>query len=179
MGRNGGGWAHYVGQEKRRPATGWAAMAMGTDWSRPPRQMAGTAYWYAHTDQWRYDGYRADALPSPVGRGRFRESTPWTADFGGGHGVDAVYRVDRSSLEWSTRPAAGVPHGGHWQWRTQTRHRSGQPANGLGYSLAGGQLAGLVRCATVLPAPPVGHDVNVANPPAGGRQHRGKLTACR
>ncbi|MGF0319154.1 nitrate reductase subunit alpha [Nocardia fluminea] len=73
MGRNGGGWAHYVGQEKCRPVTGWAAMAMGTDWTRPPRQMAGTSYWYAHTDQWRYDGYRADALASPLGRGRFRD----------------------------------------------------------------------------------------------------------
>ncbi|MGW5455695.1 nitrate reductase subunit alpha [Nocardia sp. NPDC003979] len=73
MGRNGGGWAHYVGQEKCRPVTGWAAMAMGTDWSRPPRQMAGTSYWYAHTDQWRYDGYRADALASPLGRGRFAD----------------------------------------------------------------------------------------------------------
>ncbi|BDT87352.1 nitrate reductase subunit alpha [Nocardia cyriacigeorgica] len=73
MGRNGGGWAHYVGQEKCRPVTGWAAMAMGTDWSRPPRQMAGTSYWYAHTDQWRYDRYRADALASPIGRGRFRD----------------------------------------------------------------------------------------------------------
>lgn len=48
-------------------------MAMGTDWSRPPRQMAGTSYWYVHTDQWRYDGYRADALASPLGRGRFRD----------------------------------------------------------------------------------------------------------
>ena len=27
MGRNGGGWAHYVGQEKCRPVTGWATMA--------------------------------------------------------------------------------------------------------------------------------------------------------
>ncbi|MBD0322890.1 MAG: nitrate reductase subunit alpha, partial [Aldersonia sp.] len=72
MGRNGGGWAHYVGQEKCRPVTGWATLAMATDWSRPPRQMAGTSYWYAHTDQWRYDGYRADALSSPLGRGRFR-----------------------------------------------------------------------------------------------------------
>jgi nitrate reductase alpha subunit len=71
MGRNGGGWAHYVGQEKCRPVTGWATMAMATDWSRPPRQMTGTSYWYVHTDQWRYDGYRADALASPVGRGRF------------------------------------------------------------------------------------------------------------
>ncbi|OBG89036.1 nitrate reductase subunit alpha [Mycobacterium sp. E136] len=73
MGRNGGGWAHYVGQEKCRPVTGWSALAMGTDWSRPPRQMPGTSYWYVHTDQWRYDGYRADALASPLGRGRFRD----------------------------------------------------------------------------------------------------------
>ncbi|MGN0040051.1 nitrate reductase subunit alpha [Rhodococcus sp. (in: high G+C Gram-positive bacteria)] len=73
MGRNGGGWAHYVGQEKCRTATGWATMAMATDWSRPPRQMAGTSYWYVHTDQWKYDGYRADALSSPLSRGRFRD----------------------------------------------------------------------------------------------------------
>ncbi|MBB6033233.1 nitrate reductase subunit alpha [Phytomonospora endophytica] len=71
MGRNGGGWAHYVGQEKCRPVTGWATMAMATDWQRPPRQMIGTAYWYTHTDQWRYDGYRADALASPLGTGAF------------------------------------------------------------------------------------------------------------
>ncbi|RTL69071.1 MAG: nitrate reductase subunit alpha [Pseudonocardiaceae bacterium] len=70
MGRNGGGWAHYVGQEKCRPVTGWATMAMATDWQRPPRQMIGTAYWYTHTDQWRYDGYRADALTSPLAEGR-------------------------------------------------------------------------------------------------------------
>jgi nitrate reductase alpha subunit len=69
MGRNGGGWAHYVGQEKCRPVTGWATMAMATDWQRPPRQMIGTAYWYTHTDQWRYDGYRADALTSPLATG--------------------------------------------------------------------------------------------------------------
>jgi nitrate reductase / nitrite oxidoreductase, alpha subunit len=70
MGRNGGGWAHYVGQEKCRPLSGWTTMAMATDWQRPPRQMIGTAYWYTHTDQWRYDGYRADALASPLARGR-------------------------------------------------------------------------------------------------------------
>ncbi|MEV6878298.1 nitrate reductase subunit alpha [Amycolatopsis sp. NPDC051128] len=70
MGRNGGGWAHYVGQEKCRPVTGWATMAMATDWQRPPRQMIGTAYWYTHTDQWRYDGYRADALTSPLAEGK-------------------------------------------------------------------------------------------------------------
>jgi nitrate reductase / nitrite oxidoreductase, alpha subunit len=70
MGRNGGGWAHYVGQEKCRPAGGWATMATAGDWQRPPRTMIGTAYWYTHTDQWRYDRYRADALASPLARGR-------------------------------------------------------------------------------------------------------------
>ena len=50
----------------------------GTDWQRPPRQMIGTAYWYTHTDQWRYDGYRADALTSPLARGHLPACTPWT-----------------------------------------------------------------------------------------------------
>ena len=71
MGRNGGGWAHYVGQEKVRPLTGWQTMANASDWSRPPRQVPGASYWYAHTDQWRYDDYGADKLASPLGRGKF------------------------------------------------------------------------------------------------------------
>jgi len=71
QGINGGGWAHYVGQEKCRPVTGWSQLAFGLDWSRPPRQMIGTAYWYLHTDQWRYDGYDAGALASPLGSGAF------------------------------------------------------------------------------------------------------------
>ncbi len=69
MGRNGGGWAHYVGQEKCRPITGWLSLANALDWSRPPRTMTGTSYWYMHTDQWRFDGYAADALASPLAEG--------------------------------------------------------------------------------------------------------------
>jgi nitrate reductase alpha subunit len=72
QGVNGGGWAHYVGQEKCRPFTGWAQLAFGLDWQRPPRQMAGTSYWYLATDQWRYDGFGADELATPLGRGLFR-----------------------------------------------------------------------------------------------------------
>jgi nitrate reductase / nitrite oxidoreductase, alpha subunit len=71
QGRNGGGWAHYVGQEKARPITGWAQVAFGLDWVRPPRQMIQTAYWYLHTDQWRYDNYTADRLAAPTGNGSF------------------------------------------------------------------------------------------------------------
>lgn len=68
-GRNGGGWAHYVGQEKARPITGWAHMANALDWYRPPRTQAGTSFWYMHTDQFRQDGYSADSLQSPLAKG--------------------------------------------------------------------------------------------------------------
>jgi nitrate reductase alpha subunit len=78
QGVNGGGWAHYVGQEKVRPLTGWAQYAFGLDWVRPPRQMIGTAYWYLATDQWRYDGLPADSLSSAQATGLFTGRT--TAD---------------------------------------------------------------------------------------------------
>jgi nitrate reductase alpha subunit len=53
VGQSGGGWSHYVGQEKLRPQSGWAPLAFGLDWARPPRQMNSTSAFYAHTDQWR------------------------------------------------------------------------------------------------------------------------------
>ncbi len=55
IGQSGGGWSHYVGQEKLRPQTGWLPLAFGLDWTRPPRQMNSTSAFYAHTDQWRYE----------------------------------------------------------------------------------------------------------------------------
>jgi nitrate reductase alpha subunit len=62
QGVNGGGWAHYVGQEKVRPITGYSALATASDWNRPARQMIQTAYWYLHSDQFRYDPFSADTL---------------------------------------------------------------------------------------------------------------------
>ena len=70
-GVNGGGWAHYVGQEKVRPLTGWFTLAFGYDWARPTRHMAATPFWYLSTDQWRYEGTSADTLSSPLGEGKF------------------------------------------------------------------------------------------------------------
>ena len=66
QGVNGGGWAHYVGQEKLRPMNGWSQYAFGLDWSRPPRQMITTGFYYMTTSQWRYDSTRADRLASPL-----------------------------------------------------------------------------------------------------------------
>ncbi|MYS85181.1 nitrate reductase subunit alpha [Streptomyces sp. SID5474] len=78
QGVNGGGWAHYVGQEKVRPITGYSALATAADWNRPARQMIQTAYWYLHTDQFRYDPFSADTLAAAGAGGTFAGRT--TAD---------------------------------------------------------------------------------------------------
>ncbi len=72
VGQSGGGWAHYVGQEKLRPQAGWAPIAFALDWHRPPRQQNSTSYWYFHTDQWRYETVKADHLLCAAGKGRNR-----------------------------------------------------------------------------------------------------------
>ncbi|MGH8123098.1 MAG: nitrate reductase subunit alpha, partial [Rudaea sp.] len=66
VGVSGGGWAHYVGQEKLRPQTGWTALAFALDWVRPPRHMCGTSFFYAHSDQWRYEKLEVRELLSPL-----------------------------------------------------------------------------------------------------------------
>jgi nitrate reductase alpha subunit len=66
IGQSGGGWAHYVGQEKLRPQTGWTALAFALDWIRPPRQMNSTSFFYAHTDQWRYEKLGMEEILSPL-----------------------------------------------------------------------------------------------------------------
>ncbi|WP_207344601.1 nitrate reductase subunit alpha [Arthrobacter sp. E3] len=78
QGVNGGGWAHYVGQEKVRPLTGYTQLANALDWVRPPRNMVQTAYWYLHTDQFRYDQFGADTLSAQTGKGQLAGVT--TAD---------------------------------------------------------------------------------------------------
>ena len=66
VGQSGGGWAHYVGQEKLRPQTGWLPLAFALDWNRPPRHMNSTSFFYAHTDQWRYETLKLDEILSPL-----------------------------------------------------------------------------------------------------------------
>ncbi|MDE8557206.1 nitrate reductase subunit alpha [Pantoea vagans] len=66
VGQSGGGWAHYVGQEKLRPQTGWTPLAFGLDWQRPPRQMNSTSFFYNHSSQWRYETLATSELLSPL-----------------------------------------------------------------------------------------------------------------
>ncbi len=42
VGQTGGGWAHYVGGLRRKPA--WLPLAFALDWNRPPRQMNSTSF---------------------------------------------------------------------------------------------------------------------------------------
>ncbi|MCG8671056.1 MAG: nitrate reductase subunit alpha, partial [Pseudomonadales bacterium] len=66
VGQSGGGWAHYVGQEKLRPQTGWLPLAFGLDWSRPPRQMNSTSFFYNHSSQWRHEKMSIHEVLSPM-----------------------------------------------------------------------------------------------------------------
>jgi len=66
IGKSGGGWAHYVGQEKLRPQTGWTLLAFALDWIRPPRHQNSTSFFYAHTDQWRYEKIGVEEVLSPL-----------------------------------------------------------------------------------------------------------------
>src|SRR5690606_6131041 len=85
IGQSGGGWSHYVGQEKLRPQTGWTALAFALDWARPPRQQNSTSFFYAHTDQWRYEKLGVDEIVSPLAdRERF-----------GGSMIDYNVRAER------------------------------------------------------------------------------------
>lgn len=85
VGVSGGGWSHYVGQEKLRPQTGWLPVAFALDWIRPPRQMAGTSYFYAHSDQWRYEHVDVDEILSPLA-----DRTEWTGSL-----IDYNVRAER------------------------------------------------------------------------------------
>lgn len=66
QGVNGGGWAHYVGQEKCRPIEGWSTIAFAKDWQGPPRLQNATSWFYFATDQWKYEESGVDKLQSPL-----------------------------------------------------------------------------------------------------------------
>ncbi len=68
VGVNGGGLAHYVGQEKLANQASWGPIAFATDWGYPPRQQNTPSFHYVHSDQWRYErGFSAyDKAAEPL-----------------------------------------------------------------------------------------------------------------
>ena len=85
VGVSGGGWAHYVGQEKLRPQPGWIPLAFAMDWHRPARQMNSTSFFYNHTSQWRHEKLEVDEILSPLAK---------PAEFQG-HLIDFNVRAER------------------------------------------------------------------------------------
>ncbi|MCA8938334.1 MAG: nitrate reductase subunit alpha [Planctomycetes bacterium] len=55
VGKNGGGLAHYVGQEKLAPGEPWGAIAFAKDWNGGARLQNAPSWHYLNTDQWRYE----------------------------------------------------------------------------------------------------------------------------
>ncbi|MCZ2079041.1 MAG: nitrate reductase subunit alpha [Bryobacteraceae bacterium] len=102
IGVNGGGLAHYVGQEKLAPGESWSSIAFGKDWYPPSRLQNGPSWHYIHTNQWRYEKEFTDYhnVPRRQRSGSFAQGH--TAD----RQVDAVRygwlpfypQFDRSSL---------------------------------------------------------------------------------
>ncbi|MFQ5608265.1 MAG: molybdopterin-dependent oxidoreductase, partial [Candidatus Zixiibacteriota bacterium] len=88
VGVNGGGLAHYVGQEKLAPGESWNSIAMGKDWYPPSRLQNAPSWHYVHTDQWRYERDFTDYHTVP------RHQPPNT--LAKGHTIDVQSRAVRS-----------------------------------------------------------------------------------
>ncbi len=88
VGVNGGGLAHYVGQEKLAPMEPWGVVAFGRDWIPAPRLQNAPSWHYVHTDQWRYEKSFTDYHTVPK-EGR-------EGSLAGGHTMDLQVRAVRS-----------------------------------------------------------------------------------
>ena len=132
VGINGGGWAHYVGQEKIRTFAGWQTLAFALDWRRPPRQAQGTSLvLHAH---------RAVAL-RPAAARAVRVAARRAALFAGQTAIDAHAKAVR--MGWmpalpDVRPQPARPRrrgrGGRRGPGRARRRRSSRPG-GCGFAV--------------------------------------------
>ena len=101
IGKNGGGWNHYVGQEKLVPAASWAPIAFATDWGGPPRLQNAPSFHYVFSDQWRYDKSFREMCPvadesHPLASGHTVDKQALAVRLGW---LPCFPQFDRSSLE--------------------------------------------------------------------------------
>ena len=189
VGQSGGGWSHYVGQEKLRPQSGWLPLAFGLDWSRPPRQQNSTSFFYAHTDQWRYETLDVGEIISPTA-----PAGPWDGAL-----IDYNVRAERmgwlpSAPQLETNPlelskkiaASGKEAEGLRGRRAEVgRAEALLPRPGQSQELAAQHVrvalepAGLIRQgARVFPQAPARH-VARRDGQAAGRDGRAEAHRCR
>jgi nitrate reductase alpha subunit len=126
IGQSGGGWSHYVGQEKLRPQTGWLPLAFGLDWTRPPRQMNGTSFFYAHTDQWRYESLKMSEILSPL------------APEGDWSGSLLDYNAKAERMGWL--PSAPQFNANPIEWGNRLHESGANPAQAIADAFKSGEL---------------------------------------
>jgi nitrate reductase alpha subunit len=126
IGQSGGGWSHYVGQEKLRPATGWLPLAFGLDWTRPVRQMNGTSFFYAHTDQWRYETLKMSEILSPL------------APEGDWSGSLLDYNAKAERMGWL--PSAPQFDANPIEWGNRLKQSGADPAQTIADAFKSGEL---------------------------------------
>ena len=88
VGVNGGGLAHYVGQEKLAPMESWSAIAFARDWFPASRLQNAPSWHYIHTDQWRYEKSFTDYHMVPANQQE--------GSLAGGHTADTQVRAVRN-----------------------------------------------------------------------------------
>jgi len=91
VGVNGGGLAHYVGQEKLAPMEPWSAIAFGRDWHPGARLQNAPSWHYVHTDQWRYEKEFTDYHTVPR-----NGSDNGRRPLAGGHTMDVQVKAVRN-----------------------------------------------------------------------------------
>ena len=77
VGRNGGGLAHYVGQEKLAPMDSWGTIAMAKDWVPAVRLQQAPLWHYINTCQYRYDGFFSAYNITPDNEWTRRHMADW------------------------------------------------------------------------------------------------------
>jgi len=88
VGVNGGGLAHYVGQEKLAPGESWGAIALAKDWYDGQRLQNAPSWHYVHTDQWRYEKEFTDYHSVPENKGDHHLAQ--------GHAIDTQIKAVRN-----------------------------------------------------------------------------------
>ena len=68
MGKSGGGWSHYVGREKLRRRPAGRRSRSRARLGAPAAPAEQHQFFYAHTDQWRYEKLTMGEVPVAVGR---------------------------------------------------------------------------------------------------------------
>ena len=101
QGVNGGGWAHYVGQEKVRPITGWSTLAFAGDWVAAAALAADDAVLVPDERPVALPAHGAGEFASALGKGTLKgmHLADWSRSRRGSAGCRCIPGFDRNPLD--------------------------------------------------------------------------------